>query len=380
MSASYSLLGSVCPDSETTDVEQYVEESSGVMTTALADFKAASASSAAPSAPAANDAKSPIVSPRVFLLPPPGTKTFTYIPYFPVVNLHNSIAEEKSNLDFSQDAILKKLNKYLTKAKKTLLDTGGYCHGFALYWLYLNSQKVGHHYYEQVKRILTCPDNELLQNSSLFENFITNINRGQNPGEAIKSKFSTVSQDDVCVILNGKAIVPKIELSNLTKANVSEQLTAQVKDGCYLVISAWVKDKNKSGDEVEEGHTVAVICEAGKYYLFDANFPDNKPKEFNSIEALNNQIWNCFQMITSLPLQKLKFEMDVMTPPAYVPPASRSPQTNRAGFFKSANSAVMPPADTSDLFTQSVLQALGAPDLSAQAVMQPINSAMVVPA
>src|SRR5579872_5478261 len=83
--------------------------------------------------------------------------------------------------NYCQTILLSKINYYLSMEQEEKISEEGYCHGLVLFWLAMMSWGIENLFFEMIKIIVECPDEQLPKIRNLIKVFLGCMDVGQNP-------------------------------------------------------------------------------------------------------------------------------------------------------------------------------------------------------
>jgi hypothetical protein len=250
-------------------------------------------------------------------------KLSSYLRYEPLRKIDSTTEKEWEKLDCGQSKFIPKCNLFIDEANKLLmtiypnpeeykrhalasLPERGRCHGAGTYFadLFDDENEKEWWYTEQVRRIMACPNDELVKSVKLFTVFIANIQLGQNPRMYFDRSVEQVNVDKIL-----KRPLIKTISQSFTEAELKKTIEEEVIDGRIVCIMGTAKstvpyvdkprDAKRKYDEPavkDDGyarHTLFVMRRKGTYRLFDANFGTAKAEKFFFPDHLAKKVREC---------------------------------------------------------------------------------------
>lgn len=249
-------------------------------------------------------------------------KVPAYIPYKPDLSW---ASKQMLALNASQHQMLLAINRYIEKTneelkkqcktdaeyhlrKRHMLSLDGQCHGIVLYMLWLVAQHLEKQYAEQVWRMMSCPADKLSASKALFEPFIQNIQRGQEPEKYIDPK---ITQANVDKILGFESVCAPIE-GLYDYKQIEQKLSEQLKENQLMSLTGTVI--NIRGEK--KTHSIGLFCRESRYYLLDPNATQPILAEFEGISKLTDEIKLCFsKRINATLASNMLIRMNVVASP-----------------------------------------------------------------
>lgn len=213
--------------------------------------------------------------------------------------------------DYSQEKIIERLNLYIDTVNAVLkkrfnlndneykararkpISTAGQCHGISLYRAYLQGKRKINDYREQLAIIMHCTPEEMLrEGSQIFERFIANESRGQEPGEYINR---SLSQEHVSEILEMEQ-VHSLPQQTYTSNEFETKLANLIQDETIMTFTGYhdVEEKDADGNVSTRrvGHTVTLNCQEGRRYFYDCNYQTGDDRCIAEMGPLREGIWD----------------------------------------------------------------------------------------
>lgn len=190
-------------------------------------------------------------------------------------------------LNYSQHALLTKINTYLKMSNQPLFAEPGFCHGMTLLWLKWMAKNKELDLYHLIKKIVNTPDEHLLSIAMSIELLYRKINQKQNPKHYPKKyPQKNLSYYDVAKILG----INKQHIFDClyTKKQLSDFIQSHTKDGnifcvtsgfSYLIDGKYTK------------HTIGMYVRGNQIHIFDPNYTSGQSKLlFDSQEAASEML------------------------------------------------------------------------------------------
>lgn len=192
----------------------------------------------------------------------------------------------------NQDEVIDKLNKYLKSRRRKLKLPYGYCHGFTLLWLYKMSEGQEKWFYDTIKKIVAHKDKNFEDIEMDIEKFLNHIEWLQNSSKYIPA----IRQLDVHQLLETRRDFSLSYIFNsLEFSNALNDVVLKNKMVCL------------SGPT----HTIGVFKRGSKYFIFDPNFDEGEPKQFESINELQTEIVKSLFIEFKLPTNRLPVTINI---------------------------------------------------------------------
>lgn len=173
--------------------------------------------------------------------------------------------------NYSQFVLLRNINLYLTKTHQPLISEIGYCHGITLLWLTMMAHNLENLFYNLVKEIAECPQDQLTEIHQTITTFLEWIEIGQHP-----EKHSTCTQRDTDQITG----IEKIYTLDTQLSQHSFQLE----------IKKLAQENNMICIGANE-HTIGLFYRHDVYHLFDSNYNHGKSTTFTSPKEAGKEAW-----------------------------------------------------------------------------------------
>ena len=163
---------------------------------------------------------------------------------------------------YSQLALLKKINLYLTAMKRSPWPFVGHCHGLTSVWQQKMADYQEESFYSIIKKIIDYPVSRLaeLDDDIDVQKFLAQIEYAQN-----SSRYpygDVIQQKDVQLIMESSEWHRRE--AYFSQRGISDLLTAVVRDRTSVII--------KGGWRII--HSIGLFYRDDHYYLFDANYQE----------------------------------------------------------------------------------------------------------
>lgn len=200
-------------------------------------------------------------------------------------------------LRYNQYALLQKINIYLALKGLPLMNTDGCCHGLTILWLKERDKGRANELYQLIKKIIDCPESQLLNMGREIDALIRSIDRGQYP----EKQNPTMMYHQVADIMGAKK--QKVLDGLYVEENLARTLRNQNIDHNMICISSKTTDK----------HTVGIYTVKKQFILYDVNDESGIAKVFYSSQTVAKKIGYCFYGRFGLEIpEKLDLEIKVV--------------------------------------------------------------------
>lgn len=208
---------------------------------------------------------------------------------------------------YHQEVLIHKFNVYLTKKneeyrllyqddkqykqhERPRMDEIGCCWGLSLLWAYKNAHHEVDWLYKLVRKIIQCPDQNILDEEIAIEKLLAHIQWLQSPYKYLKdSSFNykrDVQQDDIHTLLDlNKPKVLNEKISN--DRDFKALLKAHAPNNEMILISSMF-------GTIEKNHAVAVARTGKDFLLYNPNYVTGRAKLITKNRSLVKELKECF--------------------------------------------------------------------------------------
>lgn len=191
--------------------------------------------------------------------------------------------------NYSQAALIQKINAYRLQTQQALYTEPGFCHGLTLLWLKRKAKGQEKKLFDLIKKIINTPDNQLMNIAEEIETLFTKINQKQNPRcypKKYPCKDITYRQIDIILQKTEKQTIFD---ASYTKKTLVELIEKNTKKGNMFCVTTGFEILSEG---IPGKHTIGMFVDERGVTIFDPNYSQGEEKSFVKADAAANEIFD----------------------------------------------------------------------------------------